>query len=65
MNRAEFEAAGIAVEFQDFVSQEYPQVYQPFIAGLSALDLLFNCGPDGFRLIREARGTGRMGPRSG
>jgi len=60
MNLKDFEEAGITVEFQDFVSPEYAQVYRPFIAGLSALDLLFNCGPDGFRLVREAR----TGPRS-
>lgn len=55
MNRDEFLAAGIAVEFQDFVSPEYAQVYRPFIAGLSAIDLLFNCGGEGFRSVREAR----------
>jgi len=55
MNLAEFEAAGITVEFQDFVSPEHPQVYGPFIAGLSAVDLLFNCGGEGFRYVRDAR----------
>jgi hypothetical protein len=55
MNYEEFEAAGIAVEFQDFVSPEYAQAYRPFIAGLSAVDLLFNCGGEGFRYVREAR----------
>ena len=55
MNLDEFEAAGIAVEFQDFVSPEYAQAYRPFIAGLSAVDLLFNCGGEGFRYVREAR----------
>ncbi len=55
MNHEEFEAAGIAVEFQDFVSPEYAQVYRPFIAGLSAVDLLFNCGGEGFRYVRETQ----------
>jgi hypothetical protein len=55
MDLAEFEAAGIAVEFQNFVSPEYAQVYRPFIVGLSAVDLLFNCGGEGFRRVREAR----------
>jgi len=55
MKLEDFQAAGIAVEFQDFVSPEYPQVYRPFIAGLSAVDLLFNCGGEGFRYVREAR----------
>jgi hypothetical protein len=55
VNCEEFDAAGIAVEFQDFVSPEYAQGYRPFIAGLSAVDLLFNCGGEGFRYVREAR----------
>lgn len=55
MNLEEFQAAGIAVEFQDFVSPEYAQVYGPFIPGLSAADLLFNCGREGFRYVREAQ----------
>ena len=55
MNIAEFEAAGIAVEFQDFVSPEYAQVYRPFIAGLSAVDLLFNCGRHGIARLRDTR----------
>ncbi|TAL12087.1 MAG: hypothetical protein EPO02_02640 [Nitrospirae bacterium] len=55
MNLEEFQAAGITVEFQDFVSPEYAQVYRPFIGGLSSVDLLFNCGGEGFRSVREAR----------
>ena len=55
MNLEEFQAGGIAVEFQDFMSPEYAQVYRPFIAGLSAVDLLFNCGGEGFRRVRDAR----------
>jgi hypothetical protein len=55
MNLEEFQAGGIAVEFQDFMSPEYVQGYRPFIAGLSAVDLLFNCGGEGFRYVRDAR----------
>jgi hypothetical protein len=55
MNLEEFQAAGIAVEFQGFVSPEYAQVYGPFIPGLSAADLLFTCGREGFRYVREAQ----------
>ncbi len=40
-----FEAAGIDVVFQDYQCQTYPQLYGDFISHLSALDLLFNCGP--------------------
>ncbi|MDO8546440.1 MAG: WbqC family protein [Nitrospirales bacterium] len=55
MNLEGFQAEGIAVEVQDFMSPEYAQVYRPFIAGLSAVDLLFNCGGEGFRYVRDAR----------
>jgi hypothetical protein len=55
MNLAEFEAAGITVEFQEFAHPEYSQVYEPFIAGMSAIDLLFNCGHDGIELLRKSR----------
>jgi len=55
LNLDEFAAAGIAVEFQNFVSPEYAQVYRPFIAGLSAVDLLFNCGLQGIACLRDAR----------
>jgi hypothetical protein len=55
MNPAEFEAAGITVEFQEFAHPEYAQVYAPFITGLSAIDLLFNCGSDGIELLRKSR----------
>jgi len=54
MNPAEFEAAGITVEFQEFAHPEYAQVYEPFIAGMSAIDLLFNCGRDGIELLRKS-----------
>jgi hypothetical protein len=55
MNLTEFEAAGITVEFQEFAHPEYAQTYTPFIAGMSAIDLLFNCGPDGIELLRKSR----------
>lgn len=60
MDVSQFEAAGIAVESQDFIHPEYKQVYQPFMAGMSAIDLLFNCGREGLRHVREAR-TGLRG----
>ena len=55
MNLAEFEAAGITVEFQEFAHPEYAQVYEPFITGMSAIDLLFNYGHDGIELLRKSR----------
>jgi hypothetical protein len=41
-----FAAASMGVVWQEFRHPQYPQCGSaPFIPGLSALDLLFNCGP--------------------
>lgn len=49
MDLSVFERAGIRVEFQDFSSPRYVQHWsacaEEFIPGLSAIDLVFNCGP--------------------
>lgn len=45
LDSAAFERAGIGVQWQAFRHPLYPQCgAQPFIAGLSGLDLLLNCG---------------------
>jgi hypothetical protein len=49
-----FEQAGMGVMWQDFKHPEYPQCGSaPFIKGLMALDLLFNCGARGRDLVWE------------
>ena len=45
---AAFERAGVEVTWQQYRHPRYPQCGSaPFIAGLSSLDLLANCGPQG------------------
>lgn len=39
-----FERAGIGVRFQEFRHPVYRQCYEPFVPGMSGLDLLLNCG---------------------
>ena len=47
LDRAAFAQAGVELVFQEFNHPVYPQRGPaPFIAGLSAVDLLFNLGPD-------------------
>jgi hypothetical protein len=46
-----FDSAGIEVVWQDFHHPVYPQQFGPFIPGLSAIDLLFNCGLQGAREV--------------
>ena len=46
-----FQAEGIEVRFQDFHHPVYRQLHQPFIPCLSAVDLLFTCGPSSLDII--------------
>jgi hypothetical protein len=55
LDREAFARAGIALVFQQFAHPVYPQRgAAPFVPGLSALDLLFNCGPESRRLLDAA-----------
>ncbi len=50
-----FDAARMGVQWQQFRHPVYPQCGEaPFILGLSALDLLFNCGPRSGEIVRES-----------
>lgn len=50
-----FSRAGIRVEYQEFTPPRYPQHWAnsdgEFIPGLSAIDLLFNCGPGSLSVL--------------
>ncbi|MCA1612551.1 MAG: WbqC family protein [Acidobacteria bacterium] len=53
----EFERAGIEIKVQEFRHPVYEQLFTDgngFTPNLSAIDLLFNCGPAGRELIRAA-----------
>ena len=54
MDLARFEERGITIVFQQFNHPQYPQLFGDFISHLSVVDLLFNCGPESMRTIREA-----------
>ncbi len=58
-----FRRAGVEVEWQRFEHPRYPQRPMPgrFVEGVSALDLVLNCGPDAARILREAGATRRVG----
>ena len=47
-----FAAAGIRLLTFAFHPEIYPQLYGPFIQNLSALDLLFCCGPQAPAVLR-------------
>ncbi|MBN1592781.1 MAG: WbqC family protein [Candidatus Coatesbacteria bacterium] len=46
-----FAANGIELEFHNYVHPTYKQCYEGFESHLSAIDLLFNCGREGRKLI--------------
>ena len=49
-----FRAHGIRVEWQNFRHPEYPQQHGPFVAHLSALDLILNVGEECAAVLAEA-----------
>ena len=59
LDSAAFERAGIAVRWQQFSHPRYTQHGSagPFVAGLSSLDLLFNCGPGSRDLLLKETGA--------
>ena len=58
MDFKKFEAAGMAVEVQDFHHPVYRQCYEPFIPGMAAIDLLLTCGGQSLHSLRSARAEG-------
>ncbi len=48
-----FEKSGLVVEWQDFFSPVYPQLFGDFIPNLSCLDVVFNCGPKSSEILRS------------
>jgi WbqC-like protein len=56
LDKEAFAAAGMGVIWQDFSHPEYPQCgTAPFMKGLTALDLLFNCGPRAAEIVRQQK----------
>ncbi len=53
INTELFSINGIEVAFQHYEHPVYPQIHGEFISHLSILDLLFNCGKNGKRIIKE------------
>jgi len=45
LNLEDFQRAGMEVRFQEFHHPIYPQLHEPFLPCMSAIDLLFNHGP--------------------
>jgi hypothetical protein len=55
---AQFAAAGIELIYQEFQHPSYPQINSPsFVAGLSIVDALMNCGWQGTRRLLGRQAT--------
>lgn len=50
----EFRRLGLHHRFARLTHPVYPQQGEPFIPNLSAVDLLFNCGPESRRILDDA-----------
>lgn len=48
-----FKENSIELVVYDFKHPEYPQLWGAFIPGLSAIDLLFNCGPQSVEILKN------------
>jgi hypothetical protein len=60
LDESSFQASRVQVNYHDYHFVSYPQPLESnFIPGLSALDLLFNCGKDGLKFIRQGRTYGK------
>ena len=51
LDEAAFRQAGIEVRYHDYAPPTYAQAYSGFEPALSAVDLLFNHGPDSARIL--------------
>ncbi len=54
MDEKTFEENGIKVVYQDFRPPKYKQLFDGFEPYISAIDMLFNCGPESGKMIEEA-----------
>jgi hypothetical protein len=51
----EFKKHNIQLAVYDFRRPEYPQRGEGFIAGLSVIDLIFNCGPESGEILKTKK----------
>jgi hypothetical protein len=51
-------AAGVKHRWLNFTHPVYDQGHSEFITNLSIIDLLFNCGPESGRIVKEAGSVG-------
>jgi hypothetical protein len=60
LDQALLSDVGVSVEVASYTGCPYPQVFRGFTGGLSALDLLLNCGPKAREILAEGSLIGRL-----
>lgn len=60
LDEAAFAEHGIAVRYQEFQHPVYPQQWGDFVPAMSAIDLLFNCGPNSLAILSAANAHERF-----
>ncbi|MCK4909463.1 MAG: WbqC family protein [Planctomycetes bacterium] len=58
IDKQKFADNNIKCIWQEFHHPVYPQQYEPFLEGVSAIDLLFNCGPKSRDIILKNQKAG-------
>ena len=55
LDAALLEGRGIGLELQHWTAPVYPQLHGEFVADLSIIDLMMNCGPESVNVILDAQ----------
>jgi len=55
LDKSMFKEAGIEIEFQEYMPQDYPQMHGEHVDYLSVVDMLFNVGPQTLDMIRAGK----------
>lgn len=55
-----FRSAGIDLYYKEYDYCEYPQQFGPFDGVVTALDLLFNCGPGARRFLKSGKAATKI-----
>jgi hypothetical protein len=54
LDERQFEDAGIALEYKEYVYPDYPQLWGPFDGAVSIIDTIANCGPAARTVLKSA-----------
>jgi hypothetical protein len=63
-SETKFKDANLDLVYYDFRPPVYPQLWGQFQAGLSVIDLLFNCGPESQQILRDCGNSQKTIPQT-